>query len=123
VEKTSSWDEFLQAVERVSQGEHYFSWHDPGVAPESWRLQRIQPTTHGPPLTAREKEVITLIAQGFISKEIAAKLYISVATVETHRTNLMTKLGVRNVAELVSYAFRTDLVKLGSDASLPVRPA
>ena len=56
-------------------------------------------------------------------KEIAAKLYISVATVETHRTNLMTELGARNVAGLVSYVFRTGLVEPGSNASLPTRRA
>jgi DNA-binding NarL/FixJ family response regulator len=73
-------------------------------------LQEAGPSSRGLPLTVREKEIITLIAQGFTSKEIAAKLYISVATVETHRTNLMTKL-----AGLVSYAFRTGLVKPGSN--------
>jgi DNA-binding NarL/FixJ family response regulator len=123
VEKTNTWDEFLQAVERVSHDEYYFCSHHAGIAPESGRFQLVRPSSRGAPLTAREKEVITLIAQGFTSKEIAAKLYISVATVETHRTNLMTKLGVRNVAGLVSYAFRTGLVKPGSSVSLPVQGA
>ena len=123
VEKTNTWDEFLQAVERVSHGEYYFCSHNVGIAPGSGRLQKAGPSSRGPPLTAREQEIITLIAQGLMSKEIAAKLHISVATVETHRTNLMTKLGVRNVAGLVSYAFRKGLVKPGSNASIPVRPA
>jgi DNA-binding NarL/FixJ family response regulator len=121
VEKTSTWDEFLQAVERVSQGEYYFRYHDPGVAPGSGRLQKSERTLLAPHLTLRETEIITLIAQGFISKEIADKLRISVATVETHRTNLMSKLGVRNVAGLVSYAFRMGLAKPGPNVSLPPR--
>jgi DNA-binding NarL/FixJ family response regulator len=121
VEKTHSWDEFLQAVEQVSHGEYYFCSHSAGIAPGSRRLEETGPTLGGAPLTAREKEIITFISQGLTSKEIAAKLYISCATVETHRTNLMTKLGVRNVAELVSYAFRKGLVKPGSSASSPVR--
>jgi len=58
---------------------------------------------------------------GSTSKKIAAKLYISAATVETHWTNLMTRLGVRNVAGLVSYAFRAGFVKLGPNASSSVR--
>lgn len=116
VEKTNTWDEFLQAVERVSSGEQYFCSHKPAIASESSPLQRTELSSRGSVLTPREQEVITLTAQGFTSKEIATKLYISVGTVETHRTNLMTKLGVRNVAELVSYAFRMGLVKSRSNA-------
>jgi len=123
VEKTNTWDEFLQAVERVSHGEYYFCYHNAGIAPESRRWQKTKPSSRGLPLTAREKEIIAFIAQGLTSKEIAAKLHISCATVETHRTNLMTKLGVRNVAGLVPYAFRTGLVEPGSSVSLPLRPA
>jgi len=122
VEKTNTWDEFLQAVERVSHGEYYFRSNNAGVARGSGRLQKnTERTSVAPYLTPREKEIITLIAQGFTSKEIATKLHISVATVETHRTNLMIKLGVRNVAGLVSYAFRAGLVKPDSNASFPVR--
>ncbi|MEO5721650.1 MAG: LuxR C-terminal-related transcriptional regulator, partial [Chthoniobacterales bacterium] len=58
-----------------------------------------------------EQEVLQHIALGGTSKEIAGKLFISVATVETHRTNLMSKLGVRNVAGLVLYAFQHGLVE------------
>jgi DNA-binding NarL/FixJ family response regulator len=121
VEKTNTWDEFLRAVERVSHGEYYFCSHNAGIAPESGRLQNKEGTSLARYLTAREKGIITLITHGFTSKEIAAKLHISVATVETHRTNLTAKLGVRNVAGLVSYALRAGLAKPGLDASLPVR--
>ena len=64
------------------------------------------------PLSPRELEVFGLIALGSTSKEIATKLFISTATVETHRTNLMSKLGVRNVAGLVLYAFQYGLVEM-----------
>jgi len=111
VEKTNTWDDFLHAVDQVSHGEYYFCSHTAGVAPQRGRLQQNGQSSPTSPLTAREKEIITLIAQGLISKEIAAKLHISYATVETHRANLMTKIGARNAAELVSYAFRTGLVK------------
>jgi DNA-binding NarL/FixJ family response regulator len=121
VEKTNTWDEFLHAVEQVSHGEYYFCSQHAGIVPESKRGEKTEPTSLAPHLTAREKEIITFIAQGFTSKEIAAKLYISVPTVETHRTNLMTKLGVRNVAGLVSYAFRKGLARPGSKASSPAR--
>ena len=112
VEKTNTWDQFLQAVESVSRGQYYFCSHNANIHPaESRELEPRELRSRGAHLTAREKEIITFIAEGLTSKEIAAKLYISVATVETHRTNLMTKLGARNVAGLVAYAFRTGLVK------------
>ena len=53
-----------------------------------------------------------MIAQGQTSNETASKLYISVQTVETHRANLMTKLGVHNVAGLVLFAIRSGLIKI-----------
>ena len=118
VEKTTSWDEFLQAVEHVSRGELYFCSHSAGSA---FRLRGLPESANfrSAPLTGRETEIITLIAQGFTSKEIAAKLNITVATVETHRTHLMIKLGVRNVAGLVSYAIFKGLTKSGGAGSMP----
>lgn len=108
VEKTNTWDEFLVAIDRVSRGERYFF-------SRSLAFSRPAPstTTNGGAaerLTPRQKEIVTLIARGLTSKDIAAKLHISVATVETHRNNLMAKLGVRNVAELVSRAFHSGWV-------------
>ncbi|HJT82801.1 MAG TPA: response regulator transcription factor [Chthoniobacterales bacterium] len=115
VEKTNSWDDFMRAVERVSRGEYYFSSQNaagPGSGSGSNNLS--DPNKPPSALTAREKEIIRLIAQEFTSKEIAAKLEISVGTVETHRTNLMTKLGVRNIVGIASYAFRNGLAKPAS---------
>ena len=57
-------------------------------------------------LTAREEEVLRLIAQGYSNKEIAAKLKIAVKTVESHKANLMEKLELRNRTEIVRYAVR-----------------
>jgi FixJ family two-component response regulator len=85
VEKTNTWDEFLHAVEQVSHGEYYFCSHNAGIAPEAGRLQKTEPTSLAQHLTAREKEIITLVAHGFTSKEIAAKLGISLPTVEPAR--------------------------------------
>jgi len=59
-------------------------------------------------LTAREREVLEQAAQGLHAKEIAAKLGISPRTVEVHKTRIMEKLGVRNVAELVRFALSTE---------------
>jgi len=57
-------------------------------------------------LTPREREVLQLVVKGLISKEIAGRLGISVKTVEVHRANMMKKLGINNVAQLVSWAYR-----------------
>jgi DNA-binding NarL/FixJ family response regulator len=67
-----------------------------------------QPTTL---LTPREEQITKLIAEGHSTKEIAAALHISVKTVESHRTNVLQKLGMRDRLELTRYAIRTGLVE------------
>jgi DNA-binding NarL/FixJ family response regulator len=96
VEKTNTWDDFLIAVDRVSRGQRYFcsTAADRAAKPETPRVR----------LTAREHEVLKMIAGGMTTKEIAARLFISIPTVETHRANLMGKTGARNVAGLVRFA-------------------
>lgn len=118
VEKTNTWDDFLGAVDRVGRGEQYFSSSSSGVTPLSRAALAARPKRYvGIALSRREEEVLRHIALGGTSKEIAGKLFISVATVETHRTNLMSKLGVRNVAGLVLYAFQHGLVEPGVPAA------
>jgi len=63
-------------------------------------------------LTAREKEIVQLIAEGYTNKEIAAKLYISVKTVDAHRSHIMEKLDIHDVALLVKYAIRKGISDL-----------
>lgn len=62
-------------------------------------------------LTAREREIVQLLAEGKSNKEIAVALNISVKTVETHRANIMNKLGIHSVTELVRYAVRNRIVE------------
>ena len=62
------------------------------------------------PLTLRQREILQLIAEGNTTKEIAAKLTLSVKTVETHRTQLMERLDIHDIAGLVRYAIRIGLV-------------
>ena len=63
------------------------------------------------PLTARELQVVKLIAEGYSSAEIATELVISRKTVDHHRANILEKLGIRNVAELTRYAIRRGLLE------------
>ncbi len=62
-------------------------------------------------LTAREKEILTMIGDGLTNAEIAAKVSLSVHTVQTHRSNIMEKLGLHNRAQLVTYAARVGLIR------------
>jgi DNA-binding NarL/FixJ family response regulator len=64
-----------------------------------------------PRLTPREREVVQLLAEGHRNKKIALKLGISIKTVETHRTTLMRKIGVKSIVELVRYAVRNHLTE------------
>jgi DNA-binding NarL/FixJ family response regulator len=66
----------------------------------------------GDVLTGREREVIQLLAEGKTSKEVAVTLHLSVKTAETHRTNLMRKLGLHSVADLTRYAVRNGIVQV-----------
>jgi len=66
----------------------------------------------GDVLTGREREVIQLLAEGKTSKEVAVTLNLSVKTAETHRTNLMRKLGLHSVADLTRYAVRNGIVQV-----------
>ena len=63
------------------------------------------------PLTDREREVLQWLARGLSSKEVAQTLNISVRTVETHRANLMHKLGVKSVAVLIQVAIREGMIE------------
>ena len=62
-------------------------------------------------LTAREREIVQLLAEGKSNKEVAQSLNISIKTAETHRTNIMNKLDLRSITELVRYAVRNNIVE------------
>lgn len=62
-------------------------------------------------LTSREREILTLIAQGLSNQEIAKNLYISIKTVQTHRAHILEKLGLHDRTELVRYAIRKGLIE------------
>ena len=109
VEKTNTWDDFLGAVERVSRGERYFVSKPAESKPVGHSGARQQIREPNAPLTTREKEILALVAEGLTSKDIARRLDLSVLTVDTHRANLMNKLGVRNVAGLVVFAVRSGI--------------
>jgi DNA-binding CsgD family transcriptional regulator len=80
--------------------------------PGSRRLARMDlPGPLGPRLTPREHQVVRLVAEGRRSKDVASLLGITVKTVDTHRANLMRKLNIHSVRELVRFAIRMNLVQ------------
>ena len=76
------------------------------------KTPEIRNDVSGDVLTSREREVIQLLAEGKTSKEVAVALNLSVKTAETHRTNLMRKLGLHSVADLTRYAVRNGIVQV-----------
>ena len=108
--KNSGKDDLLQAIKRVYAGERYFS----SKVTESLLNQQTKTTAKDTllsELTERELEVLTGVAEGLSNKEIGEKLFISPRTVDTHRTNLMKKLSVNNIAGLVRIAMRSGLIE------------
>jgi len=73
----------------------------------------LEPHSEGQSLTARQKEILSLVAQGFTNREIGERLDISVRTVEVHRFNLMRRLRVRNVAQLLRQAIALGIIPKG----------
>lgn len=106
--KSADRDELLTAVRRVHAGEKYYS---PGVAGAMVEDNPNLPL-HDPSLllTARERQILGLVANGKVTKEVAEVLNISPRTVETHRVNIMRKLDVANTAELIKVAVLYKLV-------------
>ena len=108
VEKTAGLVELRRGLETVSRGGTYFG---PAVA-SLLRAVVTSPNavSTGDALTAREREILQLVAESHSTKEIAAKLEISSKTVDNHRTNIMRKLDLHNVAGLTRYALEHGIV-------------
>jgi DNA-binding NarL/FixJ family response regulator len=107
VVKSAAARELVQAIRTVTQGSMYLS---PAVTRHAVGKGLAALSTAAARLSAREREVLILIANGKHSAEIAAKLSISVGTVDAHRRNIMTKLGLHTIAELTKYAVREGLI-------------
>jgi len=107
--KDSATAELELALRSVMRGETYLS---PAISRQvvEGYVQRVGAGAGEDPLTPRQREVLKRIAEGRSTKEIAFDLGLSVKTVETHRAQIMERVGIRDVAGLVRYAMRTGLV-------------
>lgn len=109
--KDCAFKELSQAIRTVAEGKIYLS---PAISGAIREFVNELPETVSVSveLTAREREVIQLIAEGKSTKEIADILHVSVKTIETHRQNVMKKLRISSVAELTKYAIREGLTSI-----------
>lgn len=113
--KSALHNELVQAISIVAEGSAYLYPTATKKLMEDY-LDRLRNGGDGDTyslLSAREKEVLTLIAKGFSNKEIAEKLVISVKTVENHKSNIMEKLKLKTRPELVEYALKKGLLGYG----------
>jgi DNA-binding NarL/FixJ family response regulator len=125
VDKAAPLSYIMQAMESLMEGGMFFATHVPpkGATPSAQAaLPKVVAGARSDPealsleavkvLSAREIEVARLVSEGFSSKELAARLGLSVRTVEKHRANIMEKVGVHEVASLVRWCVQTGLVKM-----------
>jgi two-component system response regulator NreC len=102
--KTAETEELLQAARATARGDVFLN---PGMAKKllsEYLSQMDKASDDENALSGREKEILQLLAEGYSNKEIAEKLFISPSTVNTHRSNLMSKLGLSTRRELIQYA-------------------
>lgn len=102
--KSASKEEIETAISSVLDGKMHLS-SDAGMSTSEQKELKNQPT-----LTRREKEILTLISEGFTNPQIAEKLFISLYTVETHRKNLLSKFNTNNTASLIKIAATNGLL-------------
>lgn len=111
--KDSAIEEVLKAVEATVSNQIYLSRRITNIVVEDYvQMAKSSGSTVYTLLSAREREVLQLLAEGRNTKEIASHLNVSVKTVETHRKQVMDKLGLHTIAELTKYAIREGLTEL-----------
>jgi two-component system response regulator NreC len=111
--KQAAASELVAAIRAVHRGEAVLSPAITRVVIQDYlRSEAAQPITASNELTSREREVLQLIAEGHTSKEIAEMLFLSVKTVQAHRTSLMQKLDLHDRGDLIKYAIQKKIIEV-----------
>jgi two-component system response regulator NreC len=114
--KSAGKDELEAAIRAAAKGEKFFSPRISQLMAEGY-VKRVEGTPDAPkgdvPLTRREREILALVASGLTNQQIADQLFISPRTVDTHRTNIMQKLAIHDLANLVRYAIEHGIISEG----------
>ncbi len=120
--KSDAARDLLAAVEALQSNKTFFTSKVADLVLGGY-LGRSQTSRSGevtlPSLTPREREVVQLLAEGKSSKEVASHLNLSVKTAETHRSNIMRKLNLHSVSELVLYAVKNNMVQIAIPLDAP----
>jgi two-component system response regulator NreC len=112
--KRAAGDELVSAIRTVYEGEAFLHPSIAKVVIEDYvrRLQEGDGVSAQDVLTAREREVLQLIAEGYTNREIADLLHLSIKTVQNHRSNIMNKLDLHDRGELIKYAIQQGIIHL-----------
>ena len=109
--KSDAGHALVEAIETLLLHKPYFTAKVTELVLQGYLNPASAPGEISSPLTARERQVVQLVAEGKSSKEVADSLGVSAKTVESHRANILRKLGLRSSAELVRYAVRNKIVE------------
>ena len=114
--KNTTREEMLVAIDTVYSGNDFYSDNISKIILKSYiekaKLNAEDVLNPHEILSKREIEILTMFAEGFINKEIADKLFISIRTVESHKNHIMQKLNLKTQVELVKYAIRHNLINI-----------
>jgi len=110
--KSDAARDLLTAVEALENNRTFFTRRVSEMILEGYLNGEAQKELTGPSVSPREREIVQLLAEGKSTKEVAFILDLSIKTVETHRSNVMRKLGIHSVSELVLYAVRNNIVQV-----------
>jgi DNA-binding NarL/FixJ family response regulator len=110
--KENATEDIVQAIEEVHRGNFFISPAISTFIVKGFlgKVKKTKPAGDG--LTSREREILQLIGEGLVNKEIAQRLYLSLSTVQVHRRNLMRKLATHKQADLIRYALKEGYAKM-----------
>jgi len=109
--KDNALEELIECIETVSAGKMFLSQDVTGFVVDGFLSGLRDTGIQTEAVSSREREILQLLAEGKSNKDISEELYLSIKTVETHRANIMRKLGLRNLADLVLYAVRNHIIE------------
>jgi DNA-binding NarL/FixJ family response regulator len=111
--KNSAFDELVDAIKTVLRGETFLSPQIATVVIKDY-VAKVSPesVSDAEILSSRERQVLQLLAEGKSTKQIAGELFVSIKTIESHRKNIMQKLNIHNLADLIKFAIREGLTSL-----------
>lgn len=110
--KENALEELIQSIRKVHEGGMFLSNTITELVVNSY-MKESQTSVHdaSKTMSTREREILQLLAEGYNNKDVSEKLNLSIKTVETHRANIMRKMGFKNITELVLFAVRNHMVQ------------